>query len=153
MVRINASGFREALETLGTDFVYLVGDALELGVDAAARDAFATNLYANHTWKLRSATRATINRTEFRGNITNSTKYASFVENGTKPHIIRARRARFLRFFWTRIGENVAFKQVKHPGTKPRPFFKHAGEVGGARIHHELVTRFERATGRFNQAA
>lgn len=35
---------------------------------------------------------------------------------GTRPHIIRPRGRYPLRFYWTRIGQNVAFWQVHHPG-------------------------------------
>jgi hypothetical protein len=44
--------------------------------------------------------------------------YASFVENGTRPHLIVGRP--FLRFVWK--GVPVAFRYVNHPGSKPYPF-------------------------------
>lgn len=44
-----------------------------------------------------------------------STPYAPFVDTGTRPHIIKPRRARFLRF--VPAGGGVAFaKKVNHPG-------------------------------------
>jgi HK97 gp10 family phage protein len=49
-------------------------------------------------------------------------KYAVYVERGTRPHIIRPRSARALRFMVG--GETVFAKKVKHPGTKPQPFFQ-----------------------------
>ena len=51
-------------------------------------------------------------------------EYAVFVERGTRPHIIRPKRARALRFEVG--GETVFAKKVEHPGTKPRPFFERA---------------------------
>lgn len=67
---------------------------------------------------LRMTMRAT--RTAVIGTITASPKYTHFVERGTRPHVIRARRKRALKFH----GRNglVIVKSVKHPGTKPRPF-------------------------------
>lgn len=46
--------------------------------------------------------------------------YGKWVEQGTKPHVIRARNARFLRF---QIGPRTVFRRsVRHPGTKPQPY-------------------------------
>jgi HK97 gp10 family phage protein len=83
-------------------------------------------------------------------------EYAVFVERGTRPHIIRPRRARALRF---EVGGETVFaayvvqpsrgglvitpkrrralrfevprrvvfaKKVEHPGTEPQPFFQRA---------------------------
>ena len=44
--------------------------------------------------------------------------YAGFLEYGTRGHVIRARRARALRFEIR--GEVVYAKYVHHPGLKPR---------------------------------
>jgi hypothetical protein len=41
---------------------------------------------------------------------------------GTSPHEIRARGNGMLRFFWEKVGANVAFRKVSHPGTKRNPF-------------------------------
>lgn len=152
-VVIDGSGFRDALEGLGNDVVRLAGDALELGVDAAARDAFSTNLYRNHTWRLRSSTKASVDRAAMRGRLVNSAPYALWVEDGTTEHPIEARRAPLLRFYWVREGRWFSGKIVQHPGTKPRPFMKHAGQVGEARLHAELSMRLDRATQRFGRAA
>lgn len=42
--------------------------------------------------------------------------YASFLDKGTSPHIIRARRARALRFMYQ--GRFILRTQVKHPGNR-----------------------------------
>jgi hypothetical protein len=61
-----------------------------------------------------------------------SAKYAPAVEFGTRPHIIRPRRAKVLRFA---AGGRVVFtKLVRHPGTKPQPFM-----IPGARKALEMV--------------
>ena len=39
-----------------------------------------------------------------------------WLEEGTKPHPIVARNARALYFFWDKVGANVFFKRVMHPG-------------------------------------
>lgn len=51
-----------------------------------------------------------------------------FVLDGTRPHIIRPRRARALRF---EAGGRVVFsKLVHHPGTRPNDFFARALREG-----------------------
>lgn len=42
----------------------------------------------------------------------------TYLEEGTRPHVIAARFAPSLVFFWAKMGRWVAFKQVNHPGTK-----------------------------------
>jgi hypothetical protein len=55
-----------------------------------------------------------------------SAKYASAVEFGTGPHIIRPKRRKVLRF---KTGGSVIFARfVNHPGTRAQPFM-----VPGAR--------------------
>lgn len=61
-----------------------------------------------------------------RWTITASAPYAKFVHEGTRPHVIRARNARALRFFWERQGKVVTLRQVNHPGTAPNPFLTRA---------------------------
>lgn len=39
-----------------------------------------------------------------------------WLEDGTKAHEIAAKNASALFFFWDKIGKNVAFKRVMHPG-------------------------------------
>lgn len=63
--------------------------------------------------------------------------YAGFVAFGTKPHEIRARRAKFLRF--VQNGRVVFRKSVHHPGTEPRPFFNQAALYGEAELRRALV--------------
>ncbi|MER7841670.1 hypothetical protein ABTY98_38745 [Streptomyces sp. NPDC096040] len=50
------------------------------------------------------------------------------VLDGTRPHLIRPRRAKFLRF---EVGGDVVFtKLVRHPGTRPNPFMQRALRLG-----------------------
>ena len=49
--------------------------------------------------------------------ITNAVSYAAFVFSGTKPHIIRPKKARFLAF--SGGGKQIFARQVSHPGTRP----------------------------------
>ena len=67
-------------------------------------------------------------------------RYAAAVEYGTKPHEIRPRRAKALRFpakgspttLGGRVKKGGAFafaKVVRHPGTKPQPFMVPGAEA------------------------
>ena len=69
------------------------------------------------------------------GSVENTAKYAPFVHDGTRPHPIVARRAKFLH--WISPGKPpwapgpVFVPRVMHPGTEPRPWLKLAAtEVG-----------------------
>ncbi|MEW2568305.1 hypothetical protein [Streptomyces sp. NPDC047070] len=51
-----------------------------------------------------------------------------FVLNGTRPHLIRPRRKKFLRFEVE--GHVVYTKLVRHPGTRPNDFMGRALRLG-----------------------
>jgi hypothetical protein len=55
-----------------------------------------------------------------RGVVGTNVPYARPVHEGSKPHIIRPRRAKALRF--QAGGETVFAKFVRHPGTRGQPF-------------------------------
>ena len=55
--------------------------------------------------------------------------YADYQAWGTRPHIIVARRARALRFYWPVVGKVVYRRSVMHPGTAANPFLtRHLNE-------------------------
>lgn len=64
-------------------------------------------------------------------------EYAIYVKKGTRPHEIRPRRARALRFVIN--GKVVFAKKVEHPGTKPNPFVKRTAEIIKTRIGDSIV--------------
>jgi len=43
--------------------------------------------------------------------------YSIFLEVGTKWHYITPKTKKALAFFWDKLGVDVFFKQVRHPGT------------------------------------
>ena len=51
-------------------------------------------------------------------------EYATYVNDGTRPHTIRPRNARALRFVVG--GEVVYARVVHHPGTRAKPFLDRA---------------------------
>lgn len=61
---------------------------------------------------------------ELSGGVSAGAPYAGFVHEGTRPHVIRPRRARALRF---EIGGRVVFAQrVNHPGYRGNAFLRNA---------------------------
>ena len=79
------------------------------------------------TGRLRASIRVEARRTatlRSRFTIGSDVEYAAFVNDGTRPHIIRPRNAQVLRFV---VGGRVVFaKVVHHPGTRARPFLDQA---------------------------
>lgn len=59
------------------------------------------------------------------GTLTATASYAAAVEFGTRPHAIRPRRAKALRFLG-RGGQVVFARSVQHPGTRPKPYLQPA---------------------------
>lgn len=87
------------------------------------------------TGRLRASIRAEPPRIfSLRGSVTvgSDLEYAGYVNDGTRPHVIRPRRARALRF---RVGGRVVYARlVNHPGTRAKPFLDRAlREVAAAR--------------------
>jgi hypothetical protein len=79
-------------------------------------------------------------------------KIWDYIIEGTRPHVIRARNAQALHFYWAKMGQDVFFKSVQHPGTKPNDFPATAWRmVGGqrqvqrtaAQIGLDMVARLE----------
>lgn len=50
----------------------------------------------------------------------NRVGYALYMQKGTRPHVIRPRQAKALRFVMN--GQVVYAAKVNHPGTRPRPY-------------------------------
>lgn len=97
--------------------------------EAAARQVMnrAKVLAPVDTGRLRSSIR--IERRSFLGfrakwTIGSDVEYAGYVNDGTRPHIIRPKNKQVLRF---RVGGQVVFaKVVHHPGTRAQPFLDRA---------------------------
>lgn len=86
--------------------------------------SYATGrLASSHTVELASGG---IGR-DLEGRVRAHTKYAVFLHEGTRPHIIHAKHPpKHLYFFWRKKGHFVAPLFVKHPGTVPNPWLARA---------------------------
>ena len=76
--------------------------------------------------------------------------HAIFVEDDTKAHTIRARRARMLR--WEQDGEVRFARVVRHPGTKGKPFMGPAAIKAEAALYAKTELLARRAIVRFQGA-
>lgn len=87
------------------------------------------------TGRLRASIEGSLNRTwtlRPRFTVGSNVEYAPMVHDGTRPHVIRPRNARALRFV---VGGRVVYARVvHHPGTRARPFLDRAlAEVTASR--------------------
>lgn len=62
---------------------------------------------------------------------------AATTNSGARPHVIRARRAKMMRFYWPKVGRVVYFRSVNHPGNKGTGWWdkvrdRHVAIMGGA---------------------
>jgi|15BtaG_2_1085339.scaffolds.fasta_scaffold01283_3 HK97 gp10 family phage protein len=69
---------------------------------------------------------------------TNDNKYASFVEFGTRPHVINAKRSPLLKFYWEEQGKWFTGKSVNHPGAPAQPFLVSAVDKAAKELPEEV---------------
>ena len=54
--------------------------------------------------------------------------YAAAIENGSEPHVIEAKNAEYLKFYWEREGVMFYGPRVNHPGNRPYKFMRNGSE-------------------------
>lgn len=87
----------------------------------AVQEANQRQEFRVRTGKLRRGTKYKLIRLAggARVRVSNAVKYAWFLEDGTKPHVIAAKNAKALRFMFPQFsGKYIFRKSVNHPGTK-----------------------------------
>lgn len=117
-VRIDRADLRRAIRGASRS------ELLRVGPQALNRSKI---LCPVDTGRLRASIKGQLSRTwTLRPQYTISTdvEYASFVHDGTRPHVIRPRNAQVLRFVVD--GRVVFARVVHHPGTRARPFIDRA---------------------------
>lgn len=72
-----------------------------------------------------------------------SMKYGKFLEEGTAPHLIRAKNKPYLHFKASN-GNWVKTKEVKHPGTAPRPLLEDTIKNNIDSLRNDLLNEWER---------
>lgn len=105
--------------------------AVSAAVAAAKATALSTKRYQDRTGDLSRSIHGHITgsgKTWATGVFEATSDHAVFVDEGTKPHVIRARNASALAFPG-KNGSTVFAREVNHPGTKPDGFFERGVEA------------------------
>jgi hypothetical protein len=142
-IRIDAAAFRESIMRASRELQAGARQALGQSAQMAVEAARSTPLFKDG--KSTPHLRETISRVRsgpWAWAIKASAKHALFVEKGTKPHRIEARRRKTLRF--VQHGEVRFRRWVWHPGTKPTYFMQISADLAG----DSLVEMLERAADR-----
>ena len=77
----------------------------------------------------------------------NDAKHAAILEKGSRPHIIRAKPGKTLRF--VKGGKTIFTKAVRHPGTKPYRFLSKGRDVASRKFEQVMRPRMIRAAKSF----
>lgn len=123
MFSIDSRAFVASMKQARSHLSGLVLKALERTSVTAASYAKINTLYRSRTGTLRSSIQHRLTSPTHAQTSANA-KHAKWIEEGTKPHVIEARRKRALRF--VQNGTVRFATRVYHPGTKPRPFMQRA---------------------------
>lgn len=121
-IRVDSSALQKWLKSAAVKLAAQTETALQRTAWEAAKFARVSGLYKDRTYKLFKSIRPTVQPTK--SAVKATAPYAFYVENGTRPHAIVARRRKALRF--VQNGEVFFRRSVWHPGTWPRPFMAEA---------------------------
>lgn len=81
------------------------------------------------------------------GDLRVTAEHATYVSEGTRPHVIEPRRARALR--WEEAGQVRFARRVQHPGTKPDLFLEVAKIEIDDTLRRSVLEQMRRTLGRF----
>ncbi len=140
-VEDTARSLEKAARTLNEEIMHALARTAELASGYARTSA----LYKSHTYGLRSSIQwgTQLGATSAHAVMRAAAPYAAFVENGTKPHTIEARRKTTLRF--VQNGAVRFSRIVHHPGTAPRPFMAQAQDRATPLLERLMGEAFVRA--------
>jgi len=153
VVSVDADKFIASLKALGQTLERVAKEVVHDAAVVAKRSADQTDKYEDRTGTLRRGTRVEFVPASMSSAIVNTTYHAEYIEDGTKPHVIRARRVPNLYFWWEREQTWFEGPHVNHPGTEARPFFRTAGEAGGRHLERRMQRVVRERVRAFNQGA
>lgn len=151
-VSFDTHEFRKALRQLAAGIELAAQDAVTVAANAAFQEAKQTRMFNDKTGRLRQSIGLRVDAGGSNAKATlsagKSLPYAVPIHDGSRPHIIAARRAPMLRF---KIGTRwVSALYVNHPGTKPRPFITEPGDNAARILEDSAHRRVADAVSRFN---
>lgn len=150
--KVNASKFTSNLRRFNGELSALLWKSALEGARKGATSARRKHVHKRRTGAATSSsnlygTVVMYSRTSAQAAIINKAPHARFIEYPTRPHIIRARRAKALRFW---IGRRLFFRKwVKHPGTPAMPFMRPALPVAYTHAVAALKKGIKRSAGRW----
>ncbi len=149
-IDIDLAGLEAAVQRLASAADRRMRMALQMIADEVVVHAKQNHDYQDRTGRLTQSIRAEQVEGSFAEGFTISmlaggmrVQYAAHVEWGTRPHIIRARNARMLRF--TMGGRDVFRRSVRHPGTRPYRFMQNALNAKVSRAEELIDSAMELA--------
>ena len=149
---INVGAVRRQHALFMRGFEQALDQDVEDAADEAKQRVWQSNDLKHRTRNLARSTKTKIIRTKS-GRIVkvqNDAKYAKAVNSGSRPHVIRAKRGKALRFV---VGGKVIFRrQVMHPGTQPTLFLKRATEFAFIKLGRSLSVSHRGLTNKFRRA-
>lgn len=120
-VRVESKSLIQKFRNLGEN----ARDELKLALQESGK-IVRNRARTHHRYKTRSGTLERATRYRYHSNrsggyvnvyIDNSVApYGKWVHNGARPHIIKAKRAKKLVFYWERMGKTFVGSKVFHPG-------------------------------------
>lgn len=151
-VTLNGEALVRQSMSARAQFDRLIRIALERTVELAVSYARLSTLYVSRSGTLRQSIHGLVSLGfggvagtgggPF-GRVEATSPYASFVHNGTAPHLILPRRKTWLRF---EAGGAIRFsKGVFHPGTEPRPFLDEAAQRVSPTFERLVTEAFTKA--------
>lgn len=145
----NLSHVMKAHRRFLTENRRVIHEELDRAGDTAHQHVESNASFRDRSGKLRRSThhRVLIGRNKSRVRLRWRPRYATFIEYGTRPHIIRARRRQFLRFV---VGGRVVYaRKVNHPGTRPYKFGWKASHAAHRVLGQRLRRRMSQLAKRF----
>lgn len=124
-IKVDASElghFKVTMEKYSTEAYNGIKEAVKqstYSITRKAKENITTNKTVD-TGYLRNSIHSKVSALE--GTVSTNVKYAKVIEEGSRPHIIRAKNKKYL--YWA--GASHPVKQVRHPGTKAYPFLQPA---------------------------
>jgi hypothetical protein len=146
---VNLSDFTAGVERFAADVLAATRPAVAETVDEAAAHARQVGAFKDVTGALRRSIVGRVVRRDASGTsgvVEATAAHAVFVEDDTRAHDIRPRRASALR--WTEGGEVRFARVVRHPGTRGKPFMGPAAIKAEAALYAKMHERTAAAVAR-----
>ena len=141
-VRVESKSLIQKFRNLGEN----ARDELKLALQESGK-IVRNRARTHHRYKTRSGALERATRYRYRSDhdggyvnvyIDNSiAPHGKWVHNGARPHIIRAKRAKKLVFYWERMGKKFVGPQVSHPGIGNRA----GGYTNSDRMPDDFIER------------